>query len=169
MKTVNTIPALTNHAPQLVNDNRTSGILMLRAPSIRRVPTLDQLEAGKLDLEQMLGLKQRLREYVRLLYRHGVAYQVKHDSMFAAQKVTYHWAWYLGGWWDADFCSDPCQLESSWWNAKETEQLDEIERLFELLVARYKGLRDERRGLKPHRVDRGMLQQMLQPPLRSSE
>ena len=65
---------------------------------------------------------------------------------------------------DADFCPDPTHLESTKWRAREAKQLDEIERLFELLVRRCEDIHDERKGQPGHRCDKWTLKEQLKPP-----
>lgn len=163
MSAVSKIPALVNHAPRVVKADPSSGVLVLSTPSLYWTPLLHSMEASKLGLDQLLELKQKLRSYVKLLYSHGVAYRVKHNFVFPAQKLSGRWVLYLGGWMDADLCPDSSQLEPTEWREREAKQLDEIERLFELLVRRYEDMQDERKGRKGHRCERWRLEEQLQP------
>ena len=137
---------------------------MLSTPKLYWNPILHSLEAEKFGLDTLLKLKQKLRFYVELLYIHGVAYRVKHDFVFPARTLSGRWMLYLGGWMDADFCPDPTHLESTKWRAREAKQLDEIERLFELLVRRCEDIHDERKGQPGHRCDKWTLKEQLKPP-----
>ncbi|KAJ6151520.1 hypothetical protein N7470_007117 [Penicillium chermesinum] len=162
MSTVSKIPALASYVPRLIGANRNSGTIVLSTPKLRWFRLLNYMEASKIDLDQMLELKKELRSYVDLLYSHGVAYRVKHDFIYPAQKVTGRWVLHLAGWMDADFCGNPSQLESAEWKQRETEQLNEIERIFELLMRRYEDLQDARiRGQRGHRIERWNLTDQL--------
>jgi len=120
------------------------------------------MEARKFDFDQMLKLKQKLRSDIELLYSHGVAYRVKHDFIYPAQLMTGPFVLHLSGWLDVDFCDCPSQLESAEWKQREAEQLNEIERIFELLGRRYEDMQDARiRGIKGHRVERWNLEDEL--------
>lgn len=162
MCTITKIPALVHSAPNLLKADPSSRVIVLSAPRLRWFPLLTHVETEKINIGQMLGLKQKLRSYIELLYSRGVAYRVKHDFIYPVQKMTREWTLQLAGWFDADFCDDRTQLESAEWKQRETEQLNEIERIFDLLIKRYEDLQDRRvRKIKGHRVVRWDLEDQL--------
>ncbi|KAJ5591911.1 uncharacterized protein N7459_002280 [Penicillium hispanicum] len=160
---VSRIPALVDHAPRIVNVDPSSGVIVLSTPKLYWNPFWHSLEAGKFGLEQLLDLKEKLRSYVVLLYSHGVAYRVKHDFVFPARTMSGRWVLYLGGWMDADFCPDPSHLELTEWREREAKQLNEIERLFDLLARRCEDIQDERKGQPGYRCDKWTLKEQLKP------
>ncbi|KAJ5143293.1 uncharacterized protein N7515_002080 [Penicillium bovifimosum] len=163
MTAVSRIPALVNHAPRIVKADPSSGVIVLSSPKLYWYPFLQSLEAEWFGLDKLLELKQTLRSYVELLYSHGVAYRIKHNFVFPARTTSGRWRVYLGGWMDAEYCPDPRHLESTEWRARETRELDEIERLFDLLVRRCEDIQDERKGLPGHRCETWTLKEQLKP------
>ncbi|KAJ5550355.1 hypothetical protein N7535_001707 [Penicillium sp. DV-2018c] len=162
MSTVSRIRSLTSYVPGLVEADPCSGIIVLSRPRLRWFRLLDYMEASKFDFDQMLELKQKLRSDIELLYSHGVGYRVNHEFIYPAQLMTGPFVLHLSGWLDVDFCDDPSQLESAEWKQREAEQLNEIERIFELLGRRYEDMQDARiRGIKGHRVERWNLEDEL--------
>lgn len=163
MSTVARIAAFTNHAPRLIQADPGSRVIVLSTPSLRWFPLLYHVQASKFDLNQLLEFKHKLRHYVKLLYSHGVAYRVKHNYIFPVQKLSGRWVLHLGGWLDAGYCSDSSHLESTEWRERETNQINEIERLFGLLVMHYEDMQDKKKGLEAHRVIPWELKQLLLP------
>lgn len=68
---------------------------------------------------------------------------------------------HLGGWLDAGYCSDLSHLGSTEWKEREIKQINEIERLFGLLVMLYEDMQDKEKGLKAHRVNLWELKELL--------
>lgn len=162
MTAVSNIRALRSCTPQLAMADRSSGVIVLSTPSLRWRPLSCRVESPKVDLNQLLEMKQTLRSYLESLYSHGVAYRVKHEYTFPVQKMSLRWVLYLGGWHDAELCADPSQLVSPEWKEREAKELREIERIFELVVMRYEDREDERNGLLPHRCNKWTLDKQLQ-------
>ncbi|KAJ5545257.1 hypothetical protein N7535_006359 [Penicillium sp. DV-2018c] len=162
ISTVSRIHTLTSYVPRLIKADPSSSIIVLVTPSLRWWTFLDHVESREFDFDQMLELKQKLRSDIELLYSHGVAYRVKHNFIFPSQKISGRWVLHLLGWLDADFCGDKSRLESAEWKQREAEQLNEIERIFELLGKRYEDITDLRiRGIRGHRVERWNLRDKL--------
>ncbi|KAJ5545267.1 hypothetical protein N7535_006349 [Penicillium sp. DV-2018c] len=154
MFTVSGIQTLTSYVPRIIHADPTSSIIVLATHSLRWRTFLNRMEAGKFDFDQMLEMKQKLRSDIELLYSRGVAYRVKHNSIFPHQTTDGRWVLHLLGWLDAAFCGNESRLESAEWKQREAEQLNEIERIFELLGKRYEDMQDERiRGIEGHRVE----------------
>lgn len=162
MSTLCRIRTLASYVPRLIKADPSSSIIVLAVPSLRWWTLLDRMEASKFDFDQMLELKQKLRSDIELLYSHGVGYRVKHNFIFPSQKTSGRWVLHLAGWLDADFCGDKSRLESKEWKQREAEQLNEIERIFELLGRRYEDIQDVRiRGIREHQVERWNLEDEL--------
>lgn len=167
MSTIGHISALINRAPRLIQADPDSRVIVLSSPSLRWFPLLYHMQASKFDLNQLLAFKKELRQYVELLYSHGVAYRVKHNSVFPAQRSSGRWVLHLSGWLDADYCSDSSHLKSMEWTERVTKQMNEIERLFGLLVMHYEDMHDEKAnvkdGLTTYRVNPWELKGLLLP------
>lgn len=164
MSTISRIAALTKHVPRLIQADPDSRVIVLSTPSLRWFPIVNHTQALKFGLDQLLEFKQKLRQYVKLLYNHGVAYRVKHNSIFPAQRLSGRWVLYLSGWLDTERSFDSSYLESTEWKERETKQINEIERLFGLLVMHYEDMQDEKQGIKTYRVSPWELKDLLLPP-----
>lgn len=162
MTRVSDIPALARYGPRMIKADPDSGVIVLSIPNIRWRTLLVQMEAEHFDLEQMLKLKERLRDCIELLYGAGVAYRVKHDFIFPCRKPSGRWVLYLKAWMDAELCYDRSHLKSPEWKQREAEQYNEIERIFRLLTLRYEDMQDARiHGIKERRIQRWELQDLL--------
>lgn len=128
------IPRQTCHAPQLVASDSGSRTIVLRKPDLHWVPLRLRAKDAKLDVSTLLDLKEKLRVCVSLLYSHGVAYKVKPDCVFLV-KGSSSWMLYLGGWTDAEVCSERERSQSTEWDSQKAAQLDEVERVFAPLEA----------------------------------
>lgn len=171
MSTVARIPALANHAPRLIQADPDSRVVVLSGPRRRWFPLLCYLRSSMFGLEQLLELKQTLRQYVELLYNHGVAYRVKYNFIFPYQKSSGRWVLHLAGWLDAGYCSDSAHLESTEWKERKTKQMNEIERIFGLIVMNRQDIQDAKedkkqgvkRDVRTYRVNPWELQELLLP------
>lgn len=163
MSTISKIPGLARYVPQLAKVDHDSRTLVLSTPEVLWFHLLTHVEAESTSLDQILEFKQRLRSHVELLYSYGVAYPVKYDFIRLAKSFTGRWRLYWHGWLNADLCDDPSQLESAEWKEREAEQLNELERIFDLLVKRYEDIQDIRvHGKEAQlRVDRWTLTDQL--------
>lgn len=94
------------------------------------MPLLLRVKAQDLDLDSLLELQRALQDYTKLLYKKGVAYQIKPEYLCPIKMAHGHWKLYLGGWMEADFSSDESQAQSEEWQKREEVQLSEITQIF---------------------------------------
>lgn len=109
---------------------------MAGSPKVCWTPLWRRVKEPALDLDALLQMKRELLDYVRLLYAKGDEYKVKPNNLFPIRKSEGGWLLYLGGWMKTDLCSTPDRIQSAEWKALETEQMDEVERMFDELSSR---------------------------------
>lgn len=120
---------LVDH-PRVSELNSSNRNFWVISPRLHWVPLLLRVKARDLDLDSLLELQRALQDYTRLLYKKGVAYQIKPEYLFPIRMAQGRWKLYLGGWMEAAFSSDESQAQSKEWQKREEVQISEITRIF---------------------------------------
>ncbi|KAJ5882841.1 uncharacterized protein N7473_011103 [Penicillium subrubescens] len=122
---------------KLVDDPRVSELdsasraFLIISPRLRFAPLLLRVKDRSLDLDSLLEMQRAVLDYIRLLYSKGVSYQVRQEYMCPVKKASGRWKLYLGGWMEAGYNPNGCQLWPAEWKEQEASQCAEIERIFE--------------------------------------
>jgi hypothetical protein len=143
LSTVSRLRPQSVHAPKIISDDPRSGVLVLSYPRLRWATLAQRIGASEFGLDTLRQMKDELCSFIELLYGNGVAYLFREDCVFPVKLASGHWALYLGGWKDANFCPFSDRLDSAQlkerqrklekWKAK---QLEKIESHFALLRTR---------------------------------
>ncbi|KAK5997163.1 hypothetical protein PT974_02516 [Cladobotryum mycophilum] len=134
-----TLDALKGSVPTLVRSDASKRTYAIRLPDFNFTPLHKGLDSQclYLDLESIRWLKNKLRELVRLVYQHGVGYEVLPDLICVKLRLAFRgYKLYLGGMECANFCEASKRVEPDW-IAQEAKQYAAIDRMFAPLEAHF--------------------------------
>ncbi|CAI7617043.1 unnamed protein product [Penicillium pancosmium] len=130
LKTLRQIPSTLVDHPRVSELNSSGRTFWVKSPRLYWVPLLLRVKAQDLDFDSLLELQRALQDYTKVLYKKGVAYEVKPEYLYPIKMPHGHWKLYLGGWMEAAFSSDEAQAQSEEWQKREAVQISEITRIF---------------------------------------
>lgn len=146
LETINDIPGLTSCTPKFDpgSSDKATRMLAYKIPGTEAIPLYIRYrrQNPSLDADALAKLQADFSEYIRLLYTHGVAYNVKPDDIHiipAVRNDEIKWVIFLGGMLRATLWSEAKRENGQdKWEAKRDRQLAKVDKLFASLQATHK-------------------------------